>query len=243
MTSSRSSLARLRRELRALGSKEKAAHSVKFMRAYPGGYGEGDLFLGVTVPQVRSILKRFKDLNFEDFDRLFASDYHEERLLASIWFSNRAMRADLRERRKLYKAYLAHLRAGHVNNWDIIDGSAPQVVGGFLFHAEDLEPARRLSRSKKLWDRRVAMMLTYYFIRYENVFAPTLEIADALLHDQHDLIQKAVGWMLREVGNRDGPLERTFLKTRYKNMPRTMLRYAIEKFPAAERKRYLQGAI
>jgi 3-methyladenine DNA glycosylase AlkD len=229
----------LRAELHAKGSPERAVHSLRFFKTGPGDYGEGDKFLGLTVPEMRALARKYRDLSDSDSLALLASPWHEDRLVALILLVNAYERSDDARRRRIHRAYLANTR--HINNWDLVDCSAAQIVGGHLDRG-DISTLERLARSKDIWKRRIAIVATLYFIR-RSEFRPTLTIASMLIGDSHDLIHKAVGWMLREVGKRDrGVLDR-FLKKHYRAMPRTMLRYAIERHPEMTRKRYLAGSI
>lgn len=219
---------------------DKAAVAQCFFKTGRGEYGEGDRFLGIRVPDVRKVAARHRGLSLDEALDLLHSRWHEERLLALLLMVARYQRANTdTERRSVYDAYLRH--TGYINNWDLVDLSAHHIVGAQLA-SRSRAPLRRLAKSRSLWERRIAIIATYAFIR-ERDFDTTLEIADILLQDPEDLIHKAVGWMLREVGNRDRALEEKFLGPRYRNMPRTMLRYAIEKFPEAKRKRYLKGTV
>jgi 3-methyladenine DNA glycosylase AlkD len=174
-----------------------------------------------------------------EINRLLKSSYHEERLCALLILVTKYQRADEAEREAIYRLYLKNTR--YINNWDLVDSSAHHIVGAHL-EAEDKQILFDLAASRDLWKRRIAIMSTLYFIR-QHEFQVTLDLAEILLNDKQDLIHKAVGWMLREVGNRDGKVERVFLKQHYRVMPRTMLRYAIEKFPSHERQRYLKSQI
>jgi len=227
----------LRAELRIHADPDIAAHSQGFFKTHPGGYGEGDRFLGIRVPVVRAVARGGRDLTLKQVLSILRSKWHEERLMALVVMVERFKRADEAGRRELHEAYLAN--TAHVNNWDLVDISAHHMVGGWLLN-RDRKLLRRLARSRSLWEQRIAVIATFAFIR-ENQFDDTLEIADMLLHHEHDLIHKAVGWMLREVGNRDRAVEEAFLEPRYGDMPRTMLRYAIEKFPEPLRLRFLRG--
>jgi len=229
--------AELRAQLRAHANAEIAAHSRGFFKALPGGYGEGDHFLGIRVPVVRQVARGGRDLSLAQVLGFLRSRWHEERLLALVIMVERFKRADPAERRALHEAYLAHTE--HVNNWDLVDISAPHLVGGWLVD-RNRKLLRRLARSRSLWEQRIAIMATLAFIR-EKDFTDTFDIADLLLHHDHDLIHKAVGWMLREIGNRDRAAEENYLRPRYAGLPRTMLRYAIEKFPERRRQEYLSG--
>jgi 3-methyladenine DNA glycosylase AlkD len=216
-----------------------AEHSQRFFKTGPGEYGEGDLFLGIRVPVLRRQARDFGDLPLKETQRVLRSAYHEERLCALLVMVLQFERGDETEKERIFRMYLRNTR--HVNNWDLVDLSAHKIVGAYLAD-RDRGLLDKLARSASLWERRIGIISTYHFIKNHD-FEDTLRIAEILLADAEDLIQKAVGWMLREVGNRDAMAERAFLAERYKRMPRTMLRYAIEKFPERERKRYLAGKI
>lgn len=231
---------RLVSQLRALGDKERAERSRSFFKTGPGQYGEGDVFLGIPVPALRELLKKHPELAAAEALELLRSPYHEARFLALLLLVSRYRTArSPGEREKIYRAYLEH--TAFINSWDLVDGSAEHIVGGHLFR-RDRRPLRRLAASKSLWERRISVLATFYFIR-RGEYADFLEIARSLLDDEEDLIHKAVGWLLREVGKRAPEIEREFLTAHYRRMPRTMLRYAIEKFPEKERLAYLCGEI
>ena len=224
-------------ELRTHADPAIAAHSHRFFRAEPGGYGEGDRFLGIRVPVVRQVARGGRDLSLANIASILRSEWHEERLLALVLMVERFKKTDAAKRHALHDAYIAHLP--HVNNWDLVDISAPWLVGTHLLRS-DRSLIYELAHSGELWPQRTAMMATFAFIR-AGEFEDTLAVADILLQHEHDLIHKAVGWMLREVGNRDNRAEEAFLKEHHPSMPRTMLRYAIEKFPEPRRRAYLEG--
>ncbi len=226
-------------ELNKYANKEYAAHHQVFFKTGPGQYGQGDIFMGVRVPMVRKVAKKFKDIDPDTLERLLRSEIHEERMVALVVMVNRfsLKSSDNKTREAVYNLYIAN--RGRINNWDLVDISAPHIVGSFLFK-KDKDILYKLSQSDVLWDRRISIMATFYFIR-QNKFHHTLKIAKTLLNDREDLIHKAVGWMLREVGKRDIHAEEAFLKKEFKKMPRTMLRYAIEKFPRDLRQYYLKG--
>jgi 3-methyladenine DNA glycosylase AlkD len=211
----------------------------RFFKTGPGEYAEGDVFIGVTVPDLRRVCRECRGATIPDILVLLGSAVHEERLLALLLLVEMFRRGTEELKREIYRLYLANTK--FINNWDLVDSSAPHIVGAWLF-ARSRAPLRRLARSSSLWERRIAIIATQFFIRNGDL-EETFRIADLLLQDHHDLIHKAVGWMLREAGNRSPKAERGYLETRYPRMPRTMLRYAIEKFPEAERRRYLAGAI
>ena len=225
--------------LRALANPEVAAHAARYFKTGPGEYGEGDKFLGLRVPQVRAVARAHREMPLAEVCKLLASEYHEERLCAALILVAQFQRGDEKTRGAVYRAYVANLK--YLNNWDLIDTSAPHIVGGWL-QSHDRKQLYVWARSRDLWKRRIAIMSTFAFIR-DGDFGDTLAIAEILLGDEHDLIHKAVGWMLREVGNVDRAAEEAFLKQHYKEMPRTMLRYAIEKFPEKRRQAYLKGRV
>ncbi|MBI4268288.1 DNA alkylation repair protein [Candidatus Uhrbacteria bacterium] len=218
----------------AIPAKEKILQ--RFFKTGKGEYGEGDVFLGVTVPEQRKIAKKYRDLGINEVQQLLQSAIHEHRLTALLILSDQFVRADESHRKKLFEFYLAHRR--FVNNWDLVDSSAYQIAGDYLKEDRICSVLKELARSKKLWDRRIAIVATLAMIRNGRCDV-TVSIAAALLSDEHDLIHKAVGWMLREMGKKsEGTLVR-FLDAHAREMPRTMLRYAIERFPEKRRKRYL----
>ena len=225
-------------KLRELGDSDIAAHSQRFFKTGPGEYGEGDRFLGIRVPIIRKCVREYRTISLEDAAELLKSPFHEARLLAVLILVAKYARAKQdTEREAIYQSYLRHTK--FINNWDLVDSSAEHIVGAHLF-SRGRRPIYRLARSRGLWERRIGIMATFHFVRRED-FADTLAIAELLLHDKEDLIHKAVGWMLREVGNRDRKAEERFLTKHYRTMPRTMLRYAIEKLPETERQAYLHG--
>ena len=226
------------KNLRELSDSNIAAHSQRFFKTGKGEYGEGDRFLGIRVPAIRKCVKEYHAICLEDTIELLKSPFHEARLLALlILVAKYSSAKESPEKDAIYRSYLNHTK--FINNWDLVDSSAPQIVGAHLF-SRDRKPLYRLARSKILWERRISILSTFYFIRRED-FTDTLAIVELLLHDREDLIHKAVGWMLREVGNRDREVEEGFLDRYYKEMPRTMLRYAIEKLPETERLAYLHN--
>jgi len=225
--------------LRVLGDPKIAEHSTRFFKAGPGEYGEGDRFLGIRVPVLRTNVRRFRGAPLRAIIALLKSPWHEERLFAVLLLVQAYKDGSEVEKNAIFDAYIAHRE--YVNNWDIVDSSAHLIVGPHL-PSGSRELLYELAASDVLWDRRIAMMTTYHFIRQKD-FKDALRIASLLRDDEHDLIHKIVGWMLREIGNRDQGAEERFLKNNYKKMPRTMLRYAIEKFPEARRKAYLNGIV
>jgi 3-methyladenine DNA glycosylase AlkD len=227
-------------EVRWLADPEKAKNLQRFFKTGPGQYGEGDVFVGITVPVIRKLLRKYRDIPLGETVKLLQSPLHEERLLALFILVEKCRRGDDATRKRIYTLYLKNTR--FINNWDLVDLSAEHIVGAYL-DGTDRAPLYRLARSKNLWERRIAILATFYDSK-RGIPDHTLALADVLLSDRHDLIHKAVGWMLREVGKRCSPdTLREFLRTRYRNMPRTMLRYAIERFPAEERAAYIAGTI
>jgi len=225
------------RQLRSLGCPEQAANLARFFKTGPGEYGEGDRFIGVKVPVIRKVAKEFKGLPLAEIKCLLHSEIHEERLLGLVILVGQFQKGNDATRKSIYDLYLANIQ--HINNWDLVDLSAPQIVGGYL-ETRRRQPLDRLAKSASLWERRISIVATHWFIRRGD-FADTLRIAEKLLGDKEDLIHKAVGWMLREVGKRDVAVLEEFLAEHYGVMPRTMLRYAIERFPEKERQGYLRG--
>ncbi len=211
----------------------------RFFKTGPGQYGEGDVFRGIRVPPLRRLAEAYLDVPLEQVALLLSSSYHEDRLLALLILVGKFKQGEEAERNAIYRLYLDSTR--FINNWDLVDSSAEHIIGGYLLE-RDCEPLHGLARSGILWERRIAIMATFHFIR-RGRFDATLRIAETLLADKQDLIHKAVGWMLREVGKRDLQTEEAFLLTHYRQMPRTMLRYAIERFAEERRQGYLKGKI
>ncbi len=230
-------LQELRTALHKQAIKADAEALQRFFKTGPGDYAEGDIFIGVRVPAIRRTAKEYQTLPLRDAATLLKSKIHEERMLALLILMHQYKKGRPEQQTKIFDLYMAH--TAHINNWDLIDVTAPHIVGNYL-RDKPRAPLYSFARSQSIWERRIAIIATLHFIKY-NDFSDTLAIAEILLHDKHDLIHKAVGWMLREVGNRDLPTEETFLKQHYHTMPRTMLRYAIEKFPDPKRQRYLKG--
>lgn len=232
----------LKKELRAAVNPEKAVFLPQFFKAGPGEYAEGDKFLGVTVPAQRIIAKKYKDLPLKDLEKLLTSEWHEERLTSLLILVGRYKKSSEAEQKEIYDFYLNHTK--NINNWDLVDTSAEYIVGPYLQdRPEKMGVLTKLAHSKDLWERRIAMLSTFDYIKKGNP-VEALEIAEILLYDKHDLIQKAVGWMLREIGKRcDIQLLIEFLNEHYQTMPRTSLRYAIEHFSPETRQKYLKGEI
>lgn len=229
----------VRQALDEVAEPERRDHLQRYFKTSKGEYGEGDRFRGVRVPMVRKVAKQFRDIDLMIVVKLLRSPYHEDRLTSLLIMIDKFDRGDAKLQNQIFQLYLDNTT--HINNWDLVDTSAPQVVGAYL-QEKDREILINLAKSGVIWERRIAMLSTYHFIKQDE-FKDALRIADLLLTDKEDLIHKAVGWMLREIGNRDRQTEEEFLKPRYNQMPRTMLRYAIEKFPPQMRKAYLNGEI
>jgi 3-methyladenine DNA glycosylase AlkD len=211
----------------------------RFFKTGPGEYGEGDIFIGVKVPQTRSVARVFRSAPLKAVKVLLKSPVHEERLLALLLLVEQYDKGNEEQRATIFNVYLR--QTNYINNWDLVDISAPHIVGRHL-ETRDRSLLVRLSKSKSLWERRIGIMATFWFIK-KGDFADAFMISEILLKDSHDLIHKAVGWMLRETGKRNITAEEEFLKKYYKDMPRTMLRYAIERFPEKKRQAYLKGMV
>lgn len=222
--------------LRKFASETDAKHLQRFFKTGPGEYGEGDRFIGVRVPATRKVARMFRAMPLADAQTLLTSEIHEERLLALLILIGLYQRGTADQKQAVFDLYLVSTR--HINNWDLVDVSAEHVVGAHLWD-KNRDPLINLARSADLWERRIAVMATFHFIK-KHQFDDTLKIAEMLLSDSHDLIHKAVGWMLREIGKRDSEVEEEFLQRHHQHMPRTMLRYAIEKFSEDKRRWYLQ---
>lgn len=232
---------KIKQELNKHINDEKAAYLPKFFQAFEGGYGEGDRFLGVVVPDQRKVAREYyKVVSIKDIEELLNEPYHEYRLTALFMMVYKFEKAkDKKEKEEIVNTYLNNIVA--VNNWDLVDSSAPQILGPFLWD-KNRGILYEMAQTQDLWKQRIAIMSTFYFIK-QGEFNDTLKIAKMLLNHEHDLIHKAVGWMLREIGKRDFDVEYNFLKANYKVMPRTMLRYAIEKFEPDLRQKFLKGLI
>jgi len=239
-------LKELRTDLRDYASAQKAKDLQRFFKTGKGEYGEGDVFLGVMVPDQRTVSKKhWQDIDSNNIQELLDSKFHEERLAGLLCLIEKYKHSNSDEKRKaMFDFYLRNVGNGRVNNWDLVDLSAPNIVGDFLSENNDRKILYLMANSDNLWKKRVAIISTATFIRLQQ-FDDTLKIANILINDSHDLIHKAVGWMLREVGKKDSLVLENYLKqgNKYKTMPRTMLRYSIEKFDEETRKRYLDGKI
>lgn len=235
-------LSSLKKEMQDLANPENAKNLQRFFKTGKGQYGEGDIFLGIKVPVQRQVAKKYwKDINLKDIQELLNSKIHEYRLVGLLILIEKYHKAkkESLKKREIFEFYLKNTK--NINNWDLVDLSAPNIVGDFL-QKEGKEILRSLAKSENLWERRISIISTISFIKKRN-FGETLAISDMLLHDEQDLIHKAVGWMLREVGKKNKKVLELFLSTRYNEMPRTMLRYSIEKFSKEERDKYLKGEI
>jgi 3-methyladenine DNA glycosylase AlkD len=227
----------VQKRLRSLGDPQAAKASARYFKTGSGQYGEGDVFLGLRASVMHGLAKEYHALPIDELTVLLRSPIHEDRLLALLILVRRVSRADKATKKQVYKLYLAHTR--YINNWDLVDASAREIVGGYLAD-KSRKPLDRLAGSKSLWERRISIVATHHFIR-QHEFADTLRIAERLLKDREDLIHKAVGWMLREVGNRHQATLEAFLKRHGRTMPRTALRYAIERFSNEMRRAFLDG--
>lgn len=226
-------------ELQKLANKEYAEHALRFFKTGKGEYGEGDKFLGIRVPVLRKLVTTYRGISLDKVMILLKSKFHEERMVALFFLVDMFKRGEGKHKKAIYRVYLDNTK--YINNWDLVDTTAWHIVGAFLY-GKDRKPLYTLAKSNSLWERRIAIVSTFYFIR-EDEFKDTLALAEILLHDNEDLMHKAVGWMLREAGKRSLKTEEAFLKKHYTIMPRTMLRYAIEKFPEKRRQMYLKGKI
>jgi 3-methyladenine DNA glycosylase AlkD len=230
--------AQVERALRTLASPRDAEFLQGFFKTGKGQYGEGDRFLGVRVPQLRAVARRFRGLSHAQVLSLLRSRWHEARLVALLLLVDQHRRGTEAERNRIYRDYLRHTR--YINNWDLVDTSAKHIVGPRV-GPEHLDTLADLARSDSVWERRIAVLATFLWIGRDE-FRPALLVASLLVNDRHDLIHKAVGWMLRELGKRNIAVEEAFLREHYRNMPRTMLRYAIERLPKTRRQHYLNGS-
>ncbi|MGI9235510.1 MAG: DNA alkylation repair protein [Woeseiaceae bacterium] len=231
--------AAMRRDLRGRADSQIATHSARFFKTGIGEYGEGDRFLGIRVPVLRKQAARYRLAPLRAVLATLRSPYHEERLFAILLLVEQYERGDAETRERVFTFYLDH--RAWVNNWDLVDSSAYKIIGPYL-QDKSRDLLYELARSQILWDRRIAMIASLHYIRQHD-FTDALRLAQILRNDEHDLMHKAVGWMLREIGKRDLPAEEDFLQANYRQMPRTMLRYAIERLPARRRKAYLHGSV
>jgi 3-methyladenine DNA glycosylase AlkD len=227
----------VKKELQSMANPKKSIILQRFFKTAQGQYGESDVFIGVMVPQSRQVAKKFNQLSLQEVRTLLSSGVHEERLVALLILAQRYGSASGKEKEEIVRFYLDNIKC--VNNWDLVDLSAPCILGTHLMDG-GRTLLYRLARSDNVWERRIAIVATLYFIR-KNDFSDTLKIAEMLLQDRHDLIHKAAGWMLREVGKRDTAAEEAFLEKHCSVMPRTMLRYAIERLPERKKRRYMKS--
>lgn len=224
-------------DLDLLANPQKAQLLQRFFKTSKGEYGEGDIFIGIVVPNQRIVAKKYKDLQLSEIQKLLSSKIHEHRLTALFILTYKFPKANAETQKEIVEFYLKNTR--HINNWDLIDLSSVEIIGNYILeHPEYKKVLYKFSKSTNLWERRISIIATFELIRAKQ-FEDSLKIAATLIGDKHDLIQKAVGWMLREIGKRDLITEEKFLDLHYKVMPRTMLRYAIEKFPEEKRRHYL----
>lgn len=228
-------LTQLRNDLQRIKNQEKAKILARFFKTGKGEYGEGDIFIGLMVPDSRKVAVKYKDMPLNDIKILLKSKIHEERLIALLMLVHNYKNGNTAEKEKIYNFYLKNTKL--INNWDLVDLTADKIVGAHLLD-KDKSILYKLAKSNNIWERRIAIISTFYFIR-NNKFDDTFEISRLLLNDKHDLIHKAVGWMLRELGKRNQMEEEKFLRKYYKNMPRTMLRYAIERLEQDKKRFYL----
>ena len=230
-------LKNMEEELQNIQDPAKANILLKFFKTGKGQYGEGDIFLGIKVPQQRNIAEKYSSIPLDDISQLLKSKFHEFRLTSLLILVIKYKTEDFNGKKEIVDFYLSHME--NINNWDLVDSSAPYILGDFLLD-KDKSILYRLAKSDNLWERRTAILSTFAFIK-DNKFEDALNIAEILLFDKHDLIHKAVGWMLREIGKRDERTEEEFLGKHHRKMPRTMLRYAIERLPEDLRLQYLKG--
>lgn len=239
MVEQAASAASVSKALAAFASQSRAFDLQRFFQTHDGGYGAGDKFLGLRVPQIRVVAKQFAKLPLSELQKLAKSKWHEERFCAIAILTLQAGKAkDKKTKRELFEVWFGWLAAGYINNWDLIDVFAPRIGAVLVDQKSTMPRLRKLSKSKSLWERRASVILTFAHLRAGSI-SETLEMCDLLVDDEHDLINKAVGWALREVGNREPKALEAFLHEYAATMPRVALRYAIEKMPEVERRRWL----
>ena len=226
-------------ELTKLSNPSDATFLQRYFKTGKGEYGEGDIFIGIRIPVLRSLIKKYYSISLDENIELLQSPIHEERMFALLLLVAKYEKGTEPQKKNIFNCYLQN--TSRINNWDLVDLSAPNIVGGYLY-GKELKPLFKMANSQNLWDRRISIISTLYFIR-KGEFNTTLDISEILLGDKHDLIHKAVGWMLREIGKRNIEAEIEFLNQFYKQMPRTMLRYSIEKFPEQLRQKFLRGEV
>jgi 3-methyladenine DNA glycosylase AlkD len=229
----------IRKNLRELSDSARAEQAQRYFKTGKGEYGEGDKFLGIRVPVIRKLVRKYFGISIDEVLLLLRSPFHEERLFALLLLVQMYYRGSEKEKKEIYELYLSNTK--YINNWDLVDISASYIVGEYL-EDKDKQPIYDLVKSEDLWERRISIISTFHMIK-SNDFSDALKISEILRNDREDLIHKAVGWMLREIGKRSLAVEEKFIRKNYKEMPRTMLRYSIEKFPEERRKAYLNGEI
>jgi|TARA_Y100000031_G_scaffold156411_1_gene210846 3-methyladenine DNA glycosylase AlkD len=229
-------LNQLKKELKQVADPARARHESRYFKTGKGEYGEGDIFLGIKTAYKRKLAKKYSQLSLKDVEYLISSKFHDYRFIALVILINKYQKGDKQEKKQIFNFYLKNTQ--HINNWDLVDISAPNIIGDYLLD-KDRKILYKLVKSKSLWERRISVLATFRFIK-ENQFKDALKISEILLNDKHDLIHKAVGWMLRQVGKKDQMEEEKFLLKHYQKMPRIMLRYAIERFKENKRQFYLK---
>jgi len=235
------SLSKLEKELKKLSDPKRAKETQRYFKTGPGQYGEGDIFIGLTMGQQRQIAKKFHDFSIGNIQELLNSKEHEKRMIGLVIMVGRFSKADDKDRKFLFDLYLKNSK--RINNWDLVDISSPHIVGRYLLNKrKERKILYKLAKSKNLWEKRISIISTAAFIR-ESQLDDTFKISKMLLSDTHDLMHKAVGWMLREAGKKDEKRLKAFLKKNYDSIPRTTLRYAIERFEEGERKKWLKKEI
>lgn len=232
-------LSALQNALQTLANPHKQRTLQRFFKTAQGEYAEGDIFLGITVPEQRRLIKQFQYVALQDIETLLQNNIHEYRFCALLLFIHQYQTGDNHVKKSIFELYIKY-SATWINNWDLVDLSAPPIMGDFIYQQDGFEILEQFAQSSTLWQRRIAIVSTLYFIR-RDVFQPTLKICEQLLFDRHDLIHKACGWMLREVGKRNESILVDFLEQHCSQMPRTMLRYSIEKFSPSQRKYFLNN--
>ncbi len=231
-------LKNMKKDLQKLADSKKGKELSRFFKTGKGEYGEGDIFLGIAVPEQRKIAKKYYELQLNKIQEFLSSKIHEHRLTSLFILISKFEKGNNKLKKEIFDFYLKNTR--NINNWDLVDLSAPKILGAYMLnHPKEKKILYKFAKSKNLWEKRIAIMSTFAFIK-NNEFDDAIKIAEILLNDKHDLIHKAVGWMLREIGKRDQKTEEKFLKKHYKEIPRTMLRYAIEKFQKNKKEFYMK---
>ncbi len=228
----------MKKDLQKLADSKKGKELSRFFKTGKGEYGEGDIFLGIAVPEQRKIAKKYYELQLNKIQEFLSSKIHEHRLTSLFILISKFEKGNNKLKKEIFDFYLKNTR--NINNWDLVDLSAPKILGAYMLnHPKEKKILYKFAKSKNLWEKRIAIISTFAFIK-NNEFDDAIKIAEILLNDKHDLIHKAVGWMLREIGKRDQKTEEKFLKKHYKEIPRTMLRYAIEKFQKNKKEFYMK---